>query len=103
MNVEERHVVADWVAAENEMPRSIFPEISTEETERPKNRKGVKGPRGEHMEHYGQQVMSVRTPEGFRMQERVAGCRREKNLLCLHLRSSKLRTTCSSGRTRRAS
>ena len=34
-------VVVDSGAAENVMPRSVFPEISTEETERSKNGKGV--------------------------------------------------------------
>ena len=52
-------------AAENVVPRSMFSEISTEGTERSKNRKGFKGPGVEHIKNYGQQVMSVRTPEGF--------------------------------------
>ena len=46
------------------MSRSMFPQISTEETERSNNGKGFKGPGGEHIKN-GQQVMSVRTPEGF--------------------------------------
>ena len=58
-------VVVDLGVAEKVMPRSMFPEISTEETERSKNGKGFKGPGGEHIKNYGQQVMSVRTPEGF--------------------------------------
>ena len=58
-------IIADSGAAENVMPRSIFPEIFTEETERSKSVKGFKGPGGEHIKNYGQQVMSVRTPEGF--------------------------------------
>ena len=43
------------------MPRSMFPEISPEETERSKNGKGFTGPGGEHIKNYGQQVMSFRT------------------------------------------
>ena len=57
--------MVDSGAAEKVMPRSMFPEISTEETERSRNGKGFKGPGGEHIRNYGQQVMSVRTPEGF--------------------------------------
>ena len=57
-------VVVDSGAAENVMPRSRFPEISTEGTERSKNGKGFKGPGGEQNKNYGQQVKSVRTPEG---------------------------------------
>ena len=60
------------------MPKSMFPEISTEETERFKNGKGFNGPGGEHIERCGQQVMSVRTPEGVCTQEHVAGCKCEK-------------------------
>ena len=58
-------VVVDLGAAENVMPKSMFPEISAEETERSKNGKGFKGPGGEPIKNYGQQVMSFRTPEGF--------------------------------------
>ena len=47
------------------MPGSMFPETSTEETERSKNGKGFKGPGGEHIKKYEQLVMSVRTPEGL--------------------------------------
>ena len=54
-------VVVDSGAAENVMPRIMCPEIPTEDTERSKNGK----PGGEHIENYGQQVMSVRIPEGF--------------------------------------
>ena len=43
MDVEESHRV-DSGAAENVMPRSMFTEKSTEETERSKNGKGFKGP-----------------------------------------------------------
>ena len=52
-------------AAENLMPRSMFPEIGIRQTERSKNGKGFKGPGGENIKNYGQQGMSVRTPEGF--------------------------------------
>ena len=47
------------------MPRSMFTEISTKETLWSKNGKGFKEPGGKHIKNYGQQVMSVRTPEGF--------------------------------------
>ena len=62
---EKVTVAVDWGAAENVMPRSLFPEISTEKAERSKNGKGFEGPGGEHIKNYGQQVVSVRTPEGF--------------------------------------
>ena len=58
-------VVVDSRAAENEMPKSMFPEVSTAETERSKNGKGFKVPGVEHINNHGQQVMSVRTLEGF--------------------------------------
>ena len=58
-------VAVDSGAAENVMPRSMFPEISIEETERSMNGKGFKGPGGEPIKNHGCQVMSVRTPEGF--------------------------------------
>ena len=74
------------------MPRSMFPEISTEETERSKNRKGFKGPGGEHIKHYGQHAMSVTTLEGF-----------VRKSTCQHPTSSKLGTTFSSGSMRRTS
>ena len=47
------------------MPRSLFPEIGIRATERSKNGQGFKRPRGEHTLNYGQQVMSVKAPEGF--------------------------------------
>ena len=47
------------------MPRSMFPEIGIRQSERSKNGRGSKGPGGENIKNYGQQVMSVRTPEGF--------------------------------------
>ena len=56
--------MADSGAAEKVMPRSMFPEISTEEMEKSKNGKGFKGPGGEHVKNYGQQVMSVRALDG---------------------------------------
>ena len=58
-------VVVDSGAAENVMPRSMFPDIGIRQTKRSKNGKGFKGPGGEKIKNYGQQVMSVRTPEGF--------------------------------------
>ena len=62
----------------NVMPRNTFPEISTEETERSKNGKGFKVRGGEHIKNCGQQVMSVRTLEGFVRQStwQVADVRR---------------------------
>ena len=57
--------MVDLGAAENVMPRNMFPEIGIRQTERSKNGKGFKGPGGENIKSYGQQVMSVRTPEGF--------------------------------------
>ena len=65
------------------MPRSMLPEISIEETERSKNGKRFKGPGGKHIKSHGQQVMSVRTPEGFVRKGtwQVAGVRM---LLCRH-------------------
>ena len=58
-------VVVDSGAAENMMSRSMFPEIGIRQTERSKNGKGFKGQGGENIKNYGQQVTSVRTPEGF--------------------------------------
>ena len=55
-------VVVDSGAAEHVMPRSMFPEIGNRQTERSKN---GKGPGGKNIKNYGQQVMSVGTPEGF--------------------------------------
>ena len=43
----------------------MFTEMGIRQTERSKNRKGFKGLGGENINNYGQQVMSVRTPEGF--------------------------------------
>ena len=52
MDVEEGHR-SDSGAAETVMPRSMFPEISTEETERSMNGKGFN-------KNYGQQVVLLR-------------------------------------------
>ena len=54
-------------------------------------------------ENYGQQVMSIRTPEGLLTQEHVAGCRREKtsSVSIPHHPSRKI--TDSSGRVSRTS
>ena len=49
-------VVVDSGAAENVMPRSMFPEIGIRQTERSKNGKGCKGPGGENIKNYGQQI-----------------------------------------------
>ena len=59
MDMEESHRRARLGSA-----RSIFLDISRQEAERSKNGKGFRGPGGEHIEHCGQQVMSVRTLEG---------------------------------------
>ena len=71
-------VVVDSGAAETLMPKGMFPEISTRETERSKNGKRFKGTRGEPIKTYGQQVMSVRTPEGFVRTWQVAGCEKTR-------------------------
>ena len=55
-------MVVDSGAAENVMPRSMFPEKGVRQTDRYKNGKRFKGPEGENN---GQQVMSIRAPEGF--------------------------------------
>ena len=47
------------------MPKSMFPEIGTRQTERSMNGKGFTGPGRENMKNHGQQVTSARTPEGF--------------------------------------
>ena len=61
--------------AEEHVPREGDP---PQEQRGPRMDKGFKGPGGENIKNYGQQIMSVRTPEGFVAQEHVAGCRREK-------------------------
>ena len=58
-------VVVDPGAAENVMPRSMFPETGIRQTKRPKSGKGFKGQGRDNIKNYGQQIMSVRTPEGF--------------------------------------
>ena len=54
-------VVVDSCASVNVMPRSMFPEMGTRQTERSKSGKGFKGPGGGNIKNYGQQIMSVRT------------------------------------------
>ena len=71
-------MVVDSGAAENVMPRSMFTEIGIRQTERSKNGKGFKGPGRKNIKNYGQQIMAVRTPEGFCAQEHIAGRGREK-------------------------
>ena len=68
----------------------------------PRMEKGFKGPGGENIKNYVQQVMSVRTPEGFVRKStwKVADVRWP---LCRRPTSSKLGTICSLGRTRRRS
>ena len=46
-------VVVDLGAAENVLPRSVFPDISTEES---KNGKGFEGPGGEHIKRAASDV-----------------------------------------------
>ena len=58
-------VAVDSGAAENVMPRSMFPEIGIRQTDRSKHGKGFKGPGGEHIKNHGQKVITVRTLEGF--------------------------------------
>ena len=70
--------MVDSGAAENVMPKSAVPEMSTEGTERQMHGKGFKGLGGEDIKNYRQQVMSVRTLEGICTQEHVAGCLCEK-------------------------
>ena len=47
------------------MPRNMFHERGIRKSESSKNGKGFQGPGGENIKNYGQQVMSVRTPEGL--------------------------------------
>ena len=74
--------MVDSEAAENVMPRSMFSEIPAEETERSQKGQGFRGPGGEHIKNYGQQVMSVRTSEGFvrKSTRQVADVRRPSSL-----------------------
>ena len=58
-------MVVDSGPAENVIPRSMFPKIGIKQKERSKNGKGFRGPGGENIKNYGQQVMSVKTFEGF--------------------------------------
>ena len=59
-------VVVDSGAAENVMPRgACSPKYSPKKRKGPSMDKGFRGPVGEHIKNYGQQVMSVRTLEGF--------------------------------------
>ena len=81
MGMEEVIVVVDSGAAENVMPRTMFPKISAEETERSNDGKWFKGPGGEHIKTKdSKQVMSLSTLEGVVRKKHVAGCRREKTL-----------------------
>ena len=57
--------LVDRRAPENVTPRSMVPQIPSEETEMYKKEKGFKGPGREHTKNYRQQVMSVRTTQGF--------------------------------------
>ena len=95
-------VVVGSGVAENVMPRSVFPKIPTEETERSKNGKGFEGPGGKHIKNHWQQVMSVRTLEGFVRKStwQVSDVRMP---LCQPPTLSKPGTTCSLGKTRRTS
>ena len=74
------------------MPKSMFPERSTE---RSNNGKVFKGPGGEHIKNYGQQVTSVRTLEGF-VRESTWQVADVEDPLCRHLTSSKPEAACSS-------
>ena len=57
-----------------------------------KNGKGFKGPGGDNIKNYGQQVMSVRTPEGFVRKSTWQVRRREKAFGVRPPTSSKLET-----------
>ena len=57
-------VVVDPCAAEKVVQRSMFLEVVVEETELSKSGKGFQGVGRENIKNHGQQVMSVRTPEG---------------------------------------
>ena len=65
MYVEESHRCSRRGRGSGERDAEEHVPRDTEETERSKNGKGFIGPRGEHINSYGQQVMSVRTPEGL--------------------------------------
>ena len=69
-------VVVDSGAAETLMPKGMFPELSTRETERSKNGKRFKGTRESPSRPMDSQAMSVRTPEGFVRTWQVADVRR---------------------------
>ena len=77
---EKATVVVDSRAAENVMPRSMFSEISTEETERSKNGK-QRGPRMKEgskdraLENFGQQGHVRQNSWVVCTQRHVAGCR----------------------------
>ena len=63
--------------------------------------KGFKGPGGEHIKNYGQQVMSVRTAEGY-LYARVRGRWQTSEGHWCQL-PSKPEATCSLGKMRRTS
>ena len=65
MDVEEGHRGSGLRSSRECDARSMFPEIGIRQTERSKNGQGFKGPGGENINNHGQQVMSLRTPEGF--------------------------------------
>ena len=58
-------VVVDSGAVESVMPRSMFPRDGHQANREVQEWKMVQGIRGENIKNYGQQVMSVRTPEGY--------------------------------------
>ena len=63
MDMEESHSCGPL--GSNVMSKSIFPKISTEETERSNNGKGFKNSGRKQIKNNGQQVIVVRTPKGF--------------------------------------
>ena len=70
-------VVVDSGAAENVMPRSMFPEVGIRQTERSKNGKGFKGPGRKHQKLWAARPVR-QDPTGIRAQEHMVGRGREK-------------------------
>ena len=99
MDMEESHSCGPL--GSNVMSKSMFPGISTEETERSNNGKGFKDSGGKQIKNNGQQVIVVRTPKGFAGNS--TWLRMWEDPLCRHLTASNWEATCSSGSIRHAS
>ena len=93
-------VVVDSRAAENVMPRSMFPEIFTEEKRGARVEKGSKDPEDSTSRITGSKSLFLRTSERFVRKStwHVADVRRRQ-----HPTSSKPGAMCSSGRMKRTS